>query len=127
MPRRKDKAVAAISESDVDKYKMLFGLLSSLYSDVQDLARKKQDGHLSKIRIGMVNRLLIEIKSLIANEPTVAFLDTLDEDTIPQNADALIILGQHMAALRQFKMKYSTNTYGTTHWVTGQKDEESDA
>jgi len=124
MPRRKIEATPAISESDVDKYRMLYGLLSSLYGDVQDLARKKQDGHLSKIRIGMVNRLLIEIKSLIANEPTVTFLDTLDEDAIPQNADALIILGQYMAALRQFKLKYSTNTYGPTSWVTGQTDRE---
>jgi hypothetical protein len=126
MPPRKSEASAGISESDVDRYRMLFGLLNSLYGDVQDLARKKQDGHLSKIRIGMVNRLLIEIKSLIAKEPTITFLDTLDEDAIPQNADALIILGQYMAALRQFKQKYSTTLYGKTSWVTGQIDEEPD-
>ena len=55
----------------------------------------------------MINRLLTDAKGLLSAEPSAPYLELLDEEMLPQNADALLILGQFKAALNQFEEKYS--------------------
>lgn len=95
-----------ITNADVEKFEMLNKHLGSLYRDVQELAKKRQDSHISKLRVDMINRLLKEICSLLEGEPSLPFLDLLDEATLPQNADVMMVLGQYESAMGQFESKY---------------------
>ena len=54
------------------------------------------------------------------NEPTVSFLDLLDEDTIPSYSDAVLIIAQFQAAMQQFKSVYfgKTERLGDYRWFT---------
>jgi hypothetical protein len=88
---------------------MLDSHLDALYEDVQELAKRKQDAILTKTRIAMINRLLSQMLELMEGEPNVPFLDTLDEATLPQNADGLIVLGQYKSAMAQFRGKYAND------------------
>ena len=54
----------------------------------------------------MVNRVLTRIKNFLGDEPTAEFLDLLDDDTLPSNSDAVLIISQYDAALNVFKGKY---------------------
>ncbi|MFB0832058.1 hypothetical protein ACEU2D_21000 [Brevibacillus laterosporus] len=65
----------------------------------------------TKLKVNLINRVLTEIKEVLKNDPTIEFLDLLDDDTLPQNGDAVLILGQYQAAMKQFRLKY----YG---WVS---------
>jgi hypothetical protein len=42
-----------------------------MYSDVQELTKKKQDRVLSKTRIAMINRLLDNVRDLLKDEPSI--------------------------------------------------------
>jgi hypothetical protein len=95
-----------ITKTKADTCDMILPLATKMRADVQELTKKKQDGVLNKTQLILINRLLQTVKELLSGEPSHPFLDLLDEDAIPQNADALLVVGQHMAALEAFREKY---------------------
>jgi hypothetical protein len=88
------------------KHDNLMPLLSAMFREFQDLAKKKPDGALNKRKVEIVNRLLRDVFQIIEGEATHAYLDLLDEDELPQNSDVVLILGQAVAAMEAFKEKY---------------------
>jgi len=103
-PRHKDPS---LSSAQLEQYETLLPLLEAMLEDVRQLALKSQSAALSKSRIAMMNRLLTDVQKLLKDEPAAAYLQVLDETTVPQNADALLVLGQFRAALEQFREKYT--------------------
>jgi len=94
------------TEEQIEKYKMLSKLLDSIYMELKDFSKKKPDEALNKFKIKTINRVLEQIKDVLSSEPTIDFLDILDEETIPSNSDAVLIIGQFNAAMAQFKSTY---------------------
>lgn len=92
-----------------DEKKALFGvvnpLLRSLYLEFQELSKKKPQDAVSKGKVKIVNRILGQTFSVLDDEPSRVFLDLLDEDDLPQNSDVVIMLGQAMTAMGQFRIK----------------------
>jgi hypothetical protein len=95
-----------ITEEKVTKYEMLFPMLEAVHEEIKELSKKKQADVLNKLKVKMINRILEQIKGLLANEPTVQFIDLLDDETLPSNSDAVLILAQFRSAMAQFKTKY---------------------
>lgn len=89
-----------------EKFDMLSPMLDAALNEMREFSKKKQDGVLNTFKVKIINRLLVEIKILLSCEKSTIYLDTLDEDTLPQNSDAVLILGQFTAAMSQFKNKY---------------------
>ena len=54
----------------------------------------------------MINKVLEQIKELLAEEPIAQFLDLLYDNTLPTNSDVVLMLAQFQAAMEQFKTKY---------------------
>ncbi len=54
----------------------------------------------------LVNRLLERIRSVLKDEESIDFLDTLDEDNVPQTSDVTLMLSQYVAAMSGFKNRY---------------------
>jgi hypothetical protein len=50
--------------------------------------------------------------------PSYAFVDMLDEETIPQNSDAVLILSQWQAALHQYKDRHYGFDSVAHRWFT---------
>ena len=116
MSRRQNEP--SITSAELAQYETLLPLLAAMHEDIRQLALKSQTAALSKSRIAMMNRLLADVKKLLKNEPAAAYLEVLDEATVPQNADALLVLGQFKAALEQFRRKYTYEDEddGETMW-----------
>ena len=53
-------------------------------------------------KVKMINRLLGKAKELLKDEPTIEFLDLLNEDELPTNSDAVLIMSQFIAAINKF-------------------------
>lgn len=102
------------SKITVERIILLSSLLRSLILEMKEFAKKKQDGVLNKLKVKLINKVLTEIKNRLAGEPTAEFLEILDEDSLPQNSDAVLILGQFGRAIIQFRNKYyiSHKTHG---------------
>lgn len=90
----------------VEKFNMLSPMLDSALSEMREFSKKKQDGILNPLKVKLINRLLNDIKTSLSSDPSTGYLDVLDEETLPQNSDAVLVLGQFRAAMDQFKSKY---------------------
>lgn len=109
------------SDSDITQYKMLNELVEAVYTEMKELSKKKPDDLLNKFKVKSVNRVLEKLKVLLVSEPTVEFLDVLDEESLPSNSDSVLIISQHIAALKQFKNKYyryDSSSFGHRWYTT---------
>jgi hypothetical protein len=92
--------------AEVEKYEMLSSIFHSLYTEIKTFSAKKPDEPLNKFKVGSINRVLEQIKGLLSSQPTVGFLDILDEAAIPSNSDAVVILAQYDASLTHYKDRF---------------------
>lgn len=104
MKAKQDKNLP--SSSDVDKYERISPLLEALYLEITALSKKNPNDALNTLKIKMINRVLNEVKSFLETDPNVGFLELLDEATLPSNSDTVVIIGQFIAILSQFKARY---------------------
>ncbi len=77
-----------------------------MYREMQDLSKKKPDGTLNATKVKIINRLLNDIKIVLADEPDSKYLDLLDDETLPQYSDVALILSQFSASIKMFREKY---------------------
>jgi len=108
------------TQAQVSEFEMLWPILKSLLAETKELSKKKADNALNKLKVGMINKVLVQIKGILSDEPSVRFLELLDNDTLPSNSDATFIMAQYDAAMQQFKDKhyqYDENMY-KHRWFT---------
>jgi len=103
------------TDSQITKFEMLNELTESIYTEMKEFSKKKPDDALNSFKVKNVNRVLTQIKDFLKDEPTVSFLDLLDDQTLPSNSDAILIIGQFKAAMDNFRNKYK-NKY--RQWMT---------
>ncbi|TKI54819.1 hypothetical protein E8L90_04830 [Brevibacillus antibioticus] len=111
------------TELQAERFDMLEPMLESHLHEVREFSKKKQDGVLSKLKVNLINRVLTEIKEVLKYDPTIEFLDLLDDETLPQNGEAVLILGQYQAAMKQFRSKYYgwNSRDAQTRWRTQER------
>ncbi|SEH04135.1 hypothetical protein SAMN05444920_1662 [Nonomuraea solani] len=123
MPRRakpNDSASPSPTDEQAATYDRLVPMLEAAHREMTELSKKKQDGIVNNLKIKMLNRLLGELSKVIENDPSYAFVDMLDEETLPQNSDAVLVLSQWQAALKQYRVRhhgYDRSTHAE-RWVT---------
>jgi len=103
------------ADADVVKFQMWNELIESIYTEMKEFSKKKPDEALNEFKVKNVNRVLAQIKDFLKNEPTVDFLDLLDNETLPSNSDAILIIGQFKAAMDNYRNKYTTKY---RNWMT---------
>jgi len=107
------------TDIQTDKYELLHPLLTSILFEVKELSKKKQDEPLNKLKVGMINKILSQIKADVLNDdPSREFLDLLDDETLPTNSDAVLIIAQYDAAMKQFHEKHHGWDGNTHRWFT---------
>lgn len=109
MPRRADANGTSSpppTKEQAETYDRLVPMLEAAHHEMTELSKKKQDGIVNTLKIKMLNRLLGELSKIIGNDPSHVFVDMLDEETLPQNSDAVLILSQWQAALKQYKDRH---------------------
>jgi hypothetical protein len=112
-----------LTPEEIADYKLVTPLLENLHSEMSELSRKKQDGALNKLKIRHINRILVKVEAILGDDPSVVYLEKLDEDDVPQNSDAVVVLGQWRAAMKQFQSKHTSTRSGTMLWKRGNADE----
>ncbi|WP_187262949.1 hypothetical protein [Pontibacter beigongshangensis] len=98
------------TNAQIVKFQMLNELADSIYTEMKEFAKKKPDDPLNKFKVKNINRVLSQLKEFLKDEPTIDFLDHLDDESLPSNSDAILIIGQFKASMDNFRNKY-TNQY----------------
>lgn len=120
-PRNTD-AASHPTEAQANAFDMVAPMLQSAHREMAELSKKKQDGVVNDLKIRHINRLLAQVQEVLGDDPSTQFLETLDSETLPQNSDAVLILGQWLAAMEQFKERhfgYDSITH-TKRWSTAE-------
>lgn len=107
-----------LTEANVKNYNMIFPMLESILNEMKVLSSKKQDGILNNFKVKLINRLIGPARELLADEPTLEYLEEIEEDMLPQNSDVVLILCQYIEALEQFKRKNQVYIDGVHRWRT---------
>ena len=94
------------SEAHVEAYGTTRRVFDGLFDEMKELSKKKPDGTLNKVKVTLINRVLSDLNSFLAEEPEAKYLETLDDETLPQNSDAVLIMVQYGAALRAFRSRH---------------------
>ena len=90
MPRRATPNNATSpppTDEQAATYDRLVPMLEAAHREMTELSKKKQDGIVNTLKIKMLNRLLSELSKVIEKDPSYAFVDMLDEETLPQNSE----------------------------------------
>lgn len=103
------------ANQEVIRFKMLEELTDSIYKEMKEFSKKKPDDALNSFKVKNVNRVLLELKDFLIEEPTSPFLDILDSESLPSNSDAILIIGQFKASMDNYRKKY-TNEF--RNWTT---------
>ncbi|MFI9176023.1 hypothetical protein [Streptomyces lincolnensis] len=108
------------TEEQVEKYDRLVPMLTAAHKEMSELSKKKQDGIVNTLKIRNINRLLDELLTVLGDDPSRGFLEKLDEETLPQNSDVVLLLSQWQAALQQFKKRHTDSDLGSysSRWIT---------
>jgi len=109
MNKQKNSKKKLPTPDKVEKFEMLYPLVLSDLSEIRELSKKKQDEPLNKFKVRTINKKLEQVKNILIDEPVLEFLELLDEETLPSNSDAVLMISQFVKALEQFKSKYYTN------------------
>ncbi|AUQ63188.1 hypothetical protein [Phaeobacter inhibens] len=107
------------SQENVEFYRTSEEIFSGLIKEMRELSKKKADATLSKGKVKILNRVLDDIRNLLEAEPEAKFLDELDDDELPQNSDAVLIMVQYESALVAFRKRYRRYVSGLgERWIT---------
>lgn len=99
-------APQSTTQEKADAYDSFHQVFSHLYGELKTLGSKKPSDTLSASKVSIINRLLQDIRNNFDDEPEYKYLDLLDDDSLPQYSDAILILSQYEGALKGFKERY---------------------
>lgn len=102
----KAKDSPATTAIKVSLYETIDPLLGALYDEIQILSKKKPEATLNANKVKLINRLLEDMQEIMGDEPDSKYLDMLDDDSLPQYSDVVLILSQYSAAMKTFRKKF---------------------
>lgn len=120
MKKQKDDPSHVTTEAVVATYTSASTIFWGLLEEVRKLSRKKPDATMNPAKVKLINRVLTDLLGFLKQEPEGKYLDELDNETLPQVSDALLMMVQFDAALTKFKGRYQTYDSMTRvySWVT---------
>jgi hypothetical protein len=104
---RKLTGAAPTSAKMVQRYNETAPQLFALQTELRDLAKKKPEATLSKAKVALINKVLADIKEPFQKESGGKYLELLDDQTLPQYSDAVLIIAQYAAVLTEFNQRHT--------------------
>lgn len=90
----------------VKAYEATINIFEALLREIKELAKKKPEAPMSAFKVTQLNRILADIKGFLKDEVEVKYLDLLDDEALPQVADALVVMAQFEGALKGFHLRH---------------------
>jgi hypothetical protein len=105
--------------TQVGTYEAGSEIFEGLLREVRELSKKKPEATMSPGKVKMVNRVLKDLLTFLNDEPEGKYLEVLDDDTLPQVSDAVLIMVQFETALQKFSSRYQAyvRAYDRRTWI----------
>ena len=96
----------ATTAAEAEAYDATINIFEGLFREIKELSKKKPDAVMSKFKVDQINRLLGDIRAFLKNEPEAKYLDLLEDETLPQVGDAVVVMAQYEGALKGFHERH---------------------
>ena len=111
------------TDAEVAKYEYLEPAVRSLFEEMKELSKKKPDGVATAFKLRLINKSLSEIRELLYGDPSLAKVEELTEESLPQYSDIVLVLGQFSAALQRFHERFYDYGWQTVEAIEMAKKE----
>lgn len=114
-----------MTKQEVDTFEKIQAQLEGLHSEISALSKKSQNDALNKFKLNFVNQILSEANKLLGKEykPFPDF-EIFDENEIPTNSDAAMMLTQYLSCFEKLRADNVVQDYGDWYWVINKKMSE---
>jgi hypothetical protein len=108
-----------MKQEEVDLFEKVQSQLEGLHSEIGALSKKSQNDALNKFKLKFVNQILVEANKILGkNYKPFSDFELFNEDEIPSNSDATMIISQYLGCMEQLrtdnitsKQEYNGNKY----------------
>jgi hypothetical protein len=103
---------------DIGKLEKLIGQLNGLYAELTLLAKKSPNDGLNVFKLKVVNGILLNANGVLPEDyrPIDGF-DSFDEQAIPTNSDAALVLAQYLEQVERFRSANLVRDDRNHRWV----------
>ena len=93
-----------MTEENVSQFEKINAQLQSLYEEVGALSKKSQNDPLNKFKLRFINSALSSANTLLGDlhKPYADFVQ-FDENDLPSNSDAAVMLGQYLSCMEKLR------------------------
>ena len=109
------------TEKAVAEHEASTRVFAGVLSEMRELSKKKPEATLNKRKVSIVNRVLGDLQAFLEDEPEGKYLDLLDDEDLPQNSDAVLVMVQYEKALVAFRARYQGRIRGKLDWLTEER------
>jgi hypothetical protein len=107
------------TEAAVEIYESSASIFEGILKEVRELSRKKPDATMNAGKVQIINRVLNDLLVILKDEPAGKYLELLDNGSLHQVSDAVLIMVQFESALESFRERYFyLYDFGERYWVT---------
>ena len=102
---------------DVDEFEAVETQIRSARDELLVLVKKSPHDPLSKFKLSLINSLIARANKLLGSERPLAGFEQFDSEQIPSASDAVIVLGQYLAALENLRVRNIKMKSGWWFWL----------
>lgn len=95
-------------KADVELYDKLHGQLMTMKTQFDALSKKTPNDVVNEFKIGLVNKLLVDINELIGDYKPFPNFEQFENSPRVFNSDVLLILAHYLTAMSRFKVANTT-------------------
>lgn len=112
-----------MKKADVDLYDKLHGQLVTMTNQFEALSKKSPNDSVNEFKIGLVNKLLADINSLIGEYKPFPDFGQFENSPKVFNSDVLLILAHYRTAMSRFKGANTTIEKSPidTEWMSSEE------
>ncbi len=123
MRSSKNQPKHVTTEAIVQNYEASEPIFSGLLDEVRELSKKKPEATMSEGKVKIINRVLVDLLSFLNDQPEGKYLEKLDDQSLPQVSDGLLVMVQFKTALSAFSARhreYDSNLL-QSYWITKER------
>jgi hypothetical protein len=110
---------AITTDAFVEIYESSSPIFASIFKEIRELSKKKPDATINVGKVKIINRILNDLLVILRDEPAGKYLELLEDQSLPQLSDAVLLMVQFESALDSFYNRYNhPDMMGARYWNT---------
>lgn len=114
-----------MTKQEVDNFEKLQAQLEGLHNEISALSKKSQNDALNKFKLKFVNKIISDSNELLGNDyKPFSDFDTFDENDLPSNSDAAMMLTQYLSCFEKLRVDNVKQDLGRWYWIIDGKQSD---